>query len=311
MKLNTDRIKIKICAGWENTESITRRLISQFLTKELSEKFEFVFDDSYDVIVFNNYITETPKNNSKSLIFFHEPSWSGSHQKNFIKTDKDEYDLKIFGYDISNYNISGFDFFESPSKMFYGGRGPWCEGYDFWSIDNLFSTNFDKKKSISSVVSCLGEDGNYGPEGCLYRDRSNLIKKLITRFEKVDFYGWEGHNPNIKGFLHQKKDGLIDYKFSLCIENTHEKNYISEKFLDCILTNTIPIYYGCANIKELIPEDCYILLDSITDHEYVIDVINHIESNCQDLYSIMLENLLTFKKRYLRDFNPLIDVLNF
>lgn len=308
--MTSNIVKVKICAGWEDTESITKRTIKQFLTNEISEKFEFVFDDSYDIIIFNNYITETPKNNSKSFIFFHEPSWSGSHQKNFIKTDNDNYELTIFGYDKSNYNIVGFNFQESPSKMFYGGRGPWLEGYDFWSIDNLSKNKFSKSKNFSSIVSCLGNDGNYGPEGCLYQERSNLVKNLIDNCDYIDFYGWEGETSNTKGHLHQKKDGLTDYKFSLCIENTHEKNYVSEKFFDCILTNTIPIYYGCSNIKDLVPENCYILLESITDYDYVINTINNINENIDETYNALLSNLQSFKKRYYRDFNPLINLLN-
>jgi hypothetical protein len=308
--MTSNIVKIKICAGWEDTESITKRTIKQFLTNELSEKFEFVFDDSYDIIIFNNYITETPKNNTNAFIFFHEPSWSGAHQKNFNKTNDDNYNLTIFGYDISNYNITGFNFYESPSKMFYGGRGPWLEGYDFWSIDNLSNENFIKTKNISSVVSSLGIDGNYGPKGCLYRERSNLIKKLIDDCDYVDFYGWENHKLNTKGPLHQKKDGLVDYKFSLCIENAHEKNYVSEKFFDCILTNTIPIYYGCSNIKDLIPENCYILLESITDYECVLNTINSVNEINNELYNTFLKNLQLFKKRYFKDFNPLVSILN-
>ena len=31
--------------------------------------------------------------------------------------------------------------------MFYGGRGPWLEGYDFWSIDNLSKNKLKNKIS--------------------------------------------------------------------------------------------------------------------------------------------------------------------
>lgn len=309
MMSNTPKIKIKICAGWENSESITKRTIGQFLTPELNNLIEFVFDDSYDIIVFNNYITEQPKSGSKSCIFFHEPTWSGSHQKNFIKTQTDNYELVVFGYDKSHYNISGFDFLESHTKMFYGGRGPWTEGYDFWTMDNLLSNDFTKTKNISSLVSSLGVDGNYGPDGCLYRDRSNLIKNLIEVIDFVDFYSWSGDKPNVKDSIGQKKDGLVEYKFSLCIENSNEKNYASEKFFDCILTDTIPIYYGCSNIKNLVPEDCYILLDTITDVNYVSNTLYEINNNCDSIYKSKINQLKEFKKRYFTDFNPIIDFL--
>jgi hypothetical protein len=31
-----------------------------------------------------------------------------------------------------------------------------------------------------------------------------------------------------------------------------EKNYASEKLFDCFINNTVPIYYGCPNINELV-----------------------------------------------------------
>ena len=114
---------------------------------------------------------------------------------------------------------------------------------------------------------------------------------------------------DVKGHIGEKKDGLIDYKFSLCIENSHEKNYITEKFFDCILTNTIPIYYGCSNIKDLIPENCYILIDDIENINSVKELLIDINNNCDEIYQNMLPNLLNFKNRYFEDFNPLKDII--
>ena len=47
-----------------------------------------------------------------------------------------------------------------------------------------------------------------------------------------------------------KWDGLENYSYSIAIENESLKNYFSEKFTDCILARTIPIYYGCPNISD-------------------------------------------------------------
>ena len=58
-----------------------------------------------------------------------------------------------------------------------------------------------------------------------------------------------------------KWDGLIDYSYSLAIENCCMDNYFTEKFTDCILAWSIPIYYGCPNINIYFPKDCYYWLD--------------------------------------------------
>lgn len=47
-----------------------------------------------------------------------------------------------------------------------------------------------------------------------------------------------------------KQDGLAPYKFSVVIENTQEPNYFTEKIVDAVLCETVPIYWGCPNIAE-------------------------------------------------------------
>lgn len=299
-------MKVKFCAGWDTSEQITKRLLSQFKTPKIDlTDIEFVYDDSYDVIVFNNYISEKPKKDSKSCIFFHEPSWSGSHQKNY----KEYNNLTVFGHYKELYDASNI--VEIPSHLFYGGRGPWCEGWDFWSYDNINNSEFKKTKGISSVVSNLGMGEHNHPIGCLYKERCNLISNLIDNTPFVDFYGWGKNDNNLKGSIQQKKDGIVDYKFSICIENTNEKNYVSEKFYDCILTNTIPIYFGCKNIKELWWENGYIHIDDISDVDSVIKQLKLIEENVDLYYNNMLPSLLKMKERYFSDFNLLQLVVDF
>jgi hypothetical protein len=36
--------------------------------------------------------------------------------------------------------------------------------------------------------------------------------------------------------------------FSIIIENTQQKNYFTEKIVDCFLAKSIPLYWGCPNI---------------------------------------------------------------
>jgi hypothetical protein len=300
------KTKIKFCAGWETSEQVTKRLLLQFKTPDINlSDIEFVYDDSYDIIIFNNYVTEHPKKDSRACVFFHEPSWSGSHQKNY----KDYENFTVFGHYSELYYADTI--VEIPSHLFYGGRGPWCEGWDFWSYDNINTSIFNKTKNISSVVSDLGLNQDNHPDGCLYTERCKLISTLIDKIPFVDFYGWGQNNTNLKGLIQQKKDGIVDYKFSICLENTNEKNYVSEKFYDCILTNTIPIYFGCTNIKEIWPENGYFIINDITNTNEVISLLNHINNNSELLYNSMLPELLKMKKRYFSEFNLLKKINEF
>lgn len=71
--------------------------------------------------------------------------------------------------------------------------------------------------------------------------------------------GYHKQSPNIKS--NTKYSGLINYKYSLCLENCNRKNYFSEKFTDAILCWTMPIYYGCTNIEEFFSKDSYHIVD--------------------------------------------------
>jgi hypothetical protein len=61
----------------------------------------------------------------------------------------------------------------------------------------------------------------------------------------VDVYG-RGFNP-----IKEKDEGLVDYYYSVAIENDDTANYFSEKLLDCFLTCTLPIYWGCDYVKTI------------------------------------------------------------
>ncbi|MCF6234101.1 MAG: glycosyltransferase family 10 [Rhodobacteraceae bacterium] len=49
-----------------------------------------------------------------------------------------------------------------------------------------------------------------------------------------------------------KADGLARYRYSVVIENIREKNYFSEKLIDAVLCNTVPIYWGCPNLDRFV-----------------------------------------------------------
>ena len=288
-------MKIKLCAGWDSSENITKRLLNQFKIDNLN--IQFVYDDSYDIIIHNNYVTEKVKDGRLSYVYFHEPSWSGSHQKNF--SDQ----TIVCGYNKQKYSCNKF--IESFSHMFYGGRGSWCEGEDFWTYDNLIKQSFykNKPKNISSIISGFGKEDSDYPEGCIYKQRFNLNQALYNILPFIDFFGGLGNN------LTYKKDGLIQYRFSLAIENSNEEGYVSEKFYDPILTDTIPIYFGCSNIQKLWPQNGYILLDNIVDIEYIIDKIIYINNNAEQLYQSMIKDVLSIKKQFLENTNLYTEII--
>jgi hypothetical protein len=70
-----------------------------------------------------------------------------------------------------------------------------------------------------------------------------------------------------------KVDMLKDYMFSIVIENEKINSLFTEKLIDCFLTGTIPIYYGCEKICEFFDTKGIIVFNTLKELE---DIINKI-----------------------------------
>lgn len=65
--------------------------------------------------------------------------------------------------------------------------------------------------------------------------------------------------PSYRGEVAFKSEILSQSVFSYCYENSEGlDNYVTEKIFDSLLCGCIPIYWGASNIRELIPENCFI-----------------------------------------------------
>ena len=90
-----------------------------------------------------------------------------------------------------------------------------------------------------------------------------------------------GDNP----MVHEDKSVIfLDYQFSIAIENSRQKYYFTEKLLDCLVTKTIPIYYGCSNIADYFDTRGWILLETLDVDEFVYKVHNFLPKyeDCAD-----------------------------
>ena len=103
----------------------------------------------------------------------------------------------------------------------------------------------------------------------------------------------------------KRHDSLVNYKFNISIENEYQDNWISEKFYDNILTDTIPIYFGCKNIKEIYPEDGYILIENINDVNQINELLYYVEKNADEIYQQKINGLKKIKEKYFKEFNLL------
>lgn len=104
---------------------------------------------------------------------------------------------------------------------------------DCW-INELDRRIHKKTKNLSIIASHKNT-----AEG--HKLRHEIIKANIT---DMDIFG-RAYNP-----IDNKITALKDYRFSLIIENDNIDNNVTEKIVDCLVTGTIPLYWGCSNIGD-------------------------------------------------------------
>jgi hypothetical protein len=295
-------MKVKIDCWWTDSQSITGRVIKQFVTNEEQLKgIEFVYDNSYDyLIIFGRPNSNTQiKDKSKTFCFTMEPLWSPN---NTISLD--EISDYILVHDKRGYkNLDCYK--ENLVYMLYGGRGEINfsqREYD-WTYENLYNKKYNKTKSISFIVRNAYESHyNYSSEifKIIYVDRVKIGERIIENKLPIDIYGnyWE-KKDNVFGEVWNKMIALDGYKFSIACENTIQKNYISEKFWDCVLCETIPINFGCNNINDYLPQLAeFDFTDIINDYSEIEYRLKHIIKNQDDIYIKYVDTIRELKNEY-------------
>jgi hypothetical protein len=123
---------------------------------------------------------------------------------------------------------------------------------------NIFNT--DKKFKLSHVMS----DKNFLPGHMLRHNTKDIILKKRE---------YELFFPNSIP-MDKKYELFKDTMFHISIENTKNINYISEKIIDCFMSFTVPIYWGCPNIKDYFNTDGIIFFETIDELNYILDNLN-------------------------------------
>lgn len=152
---------------------------------------------------------------------------------------------------------------------------------------------YDKTKICSYITSKKTYTNNQ-------HMRINLLDYFYKNEDQnIELFG-RGHNPLPEDHNSNKLDGKIfalkDFAFSLVIENHIQKNYFSEKLMDCFTTGTIPIYFGCTEIDKYFNTRGMIILDNVFDIKEIINTLNL--SKYQEMKKYIEENF-HLSKQYI------------
>jgi hypothetical protein len=160
-----------------------------------------------------------------------------------------------------------------------------------------FKRNYDELLSLappfkSKELSVISSDLTW-LDG--HKKRFGFVNKLIGHFkDKIDVYG-RGFNEIV-----DKYDVLMDYKYSVAIENNNVPGYFTEKISECFLTYTMPIYYGAPDIDNYYDRRSFLSID-IDNYKEAIKLIEELLAT--DSYSGRLSEVIKSRKNYLDNYH--------
>ena len=115
-----------------------------------------------------------------------------------------------------------------------------------------------KDLSISMVVGGkLLAEGHFLRQEIWHKQENIRDRKFY-----VSAFGTPGETYGNPTLPSDKKDCLFNSMFHISIENCSIENYFSEKILDCFISKTVPIYWGCKNIDKFFDKDGIIFFES-------------------------------------------------
>ena len=132
-------------------------------------------------------------------------------------------------------------------------------GYSFmWHITPPRSIS-EKTRPMSIMVS---EKTN--APGHVYRH--SLVTAILQSNLNIDIYGrgcrYYSGDSRLKGEF-SDNELYEPYDFHICIENFQTECYTSEKYTNCILWGTTPIYWGATNIDNVFPNITIVLTGNL------------------------------------------------
>jgi hypothetical protein len=238
------------------------------------------------------YILIQNSNNKNTLLSHTNYSFNTNTYKVFVDSnepavcytkEKEEYIIKFSNfYNLlltSNKNILD----KVPhSKLFLYGT-TWLNKQNkdktyLGEVDlNFQGFNHVKTNSISFLKTnkspqAINEVPGYALREKIWPLKNNINCDSLFYYSNV-FYNMTGID-NDGPLPEDNKLNIFNSKFSIIIENSQEINYFSEKLIDCLLTKTIPIYWGCPNINDYFDINGFILFENKNDFLNKINLID-------------------------------------
>jgi len=196
-----------------------------------------------------------------------------------------EYHRKYYDY-ISNNN-DNFDLVLTFDKaLLQRGENFRLNLYGTCWLHDSYIKIWEKNKICSMITSnkIMTSGHRFRHATTNYITKNNINVDIYGgNYKHLPYMTSKAFSPEHSGrhISNGKINALKDYMFSITIENSKEDYMFTEKLIDCFLTGTVPIYYGCPSIGNFFNINGIIMIDSLED------LINNLPTINNKLYNKM------------------------
>ena len=160
---------------------------------------------------------------------------------------------------------------------------PW--GSSWIDFDNL---KLNKNNHVTFVTSSKNQTSGH-----------ELRLKIYDVLDNIDeINGIEIYQHKSPPFHHKRNDFFERAKFHICVENSIQKNYFTEKIIDCFASRTIPIYYGCPNLSDWFDMNGVISFETLDELD---NILNNLTPELYDEKLTAIENNFNVAKNFYKN----------
>ncbi|MDL2222602.1 glycosyltransferase family 10 [Bacteroidales bacterium OttesenSCG-928-M11] len=219
-----------------------------FILNLLKEKYQIIIDSSKpDFLFYSSFGVTHFKYKSAIKIYF--------------TGENDVPDFNLCDYGIGSAHISFENrYFRLPLYRLY-------KGYEDLFQKKNFSKQVLERKFCNFVYSNAQVSDPI---------RRSFFERL-SQYKQVDSGG--RYLNNIGYCVDDKIQFIADYKFTIAFENSRLSGYTTEKLLDPMRVNSLPIYWGNPRVREDFNIDSFIYVDSDADFDKIIAEIIRLDTD--------------------------------
>jgi hypothetical protein len=156
-----------------------------------------------------------------------------------------------------------------PNAVKYIFATSWIKEDDYNNIDIS-----SKKFKISNLAGYKNWTSGHNIRHELYQKQKEIADISLIIYRSNHGTPLQDISNNLLLPDNNKINLFKDFQFSIAIENSQQTNYFTEKLVDCLITKTIPIYWGCPNISEYFDTTGWLIFNDLDDLKHKLSLLD-------------------------------------